>query len=78
MATDPIIEQNLDRADYLLTAEELRVKYYAPEDRSGDEGAHPRFTQWDWIQAVAQRVTRRGYWDWVHAQIEEANEPWEG
>lgn len=64
----------LARADYLLTADELRQKYFAPADRSGDEGAHPRFTQWDWVQEVAQRSTRRGYWDWVEAQIEQAHD----
>lgn len=66
------LAEDLTQPDHLLTANGLRLKYWAPADRSGDEGAHPRFSQWDWIQVVSQRSTRLGYWEWVQAQVEKA------
>jgi hypothetical protein len=59
-------------ADQQLTADELRLKYFDPADRSGGEGEHPRFSKWDWLQVVAQRSTVLGYWEWVEAQVEQA------
>ena len=57
--------------DYKLTAEQLAAKY--DPDSSGDE-AHPGFTVWDWVQVVAQRSTRLGYWAWVHRKLEDEME----
>jgi hypothetical protein len=62
----------LARDDRLLTADELRQKYTTPSNDERD-GEHPRYSAWDWRQAVAQRITIRGYWDWVEAQIDEEN-----
>lgn len=67
---DPIIEHQLDRADHLLTADELRIKYGTMQ--GGNE--HPRFSRWDWKQEVASDSTLRAYWDWVEAQIEQAHD----
>lgn len=44
-------------------AESLQSKY-------GTWGEHPQFSEHDWREEVANRDTRRGYWDWVQAQIE--------
>lgn len=54
-----------DHIDGRLTAEQLDEKY----NLNGD-GRHPEYTQWDWLQAVAQRSTLRGYWEWVRMKIE--------
>lgn len=62
----------LARADHLLTADELRQKYFDPNGRWDSEGEHPRFGKWDWYQIVAQRSTLLGYWDWVVAKVEQA------
>jgi len=61
-----------DQEDFRLSAAELQTKY-GPEgiyDRGGDEGQHPTYDQWNWQQAVAQRATRFGYWDWVKEKID--------
>ena len=50
-----------------LTAEQLD-DIYNPD---GD-GEHPTYTRGMWRQAVSQKETLRGYWDWVVAQIEES------
>ena len=52
--------------DYHLTAEQLDDKY-----NPDGGGQHPDFTRHDWRIAVSREETLRGYWDWVHAQIEE-------
>ena len=49
-----------------LTPEELSEKY----DTDEGWGEHPIYTSWDWVQDVATRSTRRGYWDWVAAKID--------
>ena len=51
-----------------MSALDLSDKY----DETGGEGwgEHPVYTLWDWAQEVAQRSTRRGYWDWVACEIE--------
>lgn len=59
----------LARADRLLTAEELALKYTPPGTDERD-AEHPRYSGWDWRQAVAQRVTIQGYWAWVQARTE--------
>jgi hypothetical protein len=38
-------------------------------------GAHPQFGVADWQAEVAADTTRRGYWNWVHAQVEALNDP---
>ncbi len=53
--------------DRQMSPNQLREKYC--DDFDG--GEHPAHTWWDWYQQVAQRSTRRGYWDWVAAQLEE-------
>ena len=54
--------------DYGMTAEQLEAKY----DPSGSEDdAHPGYTVWDYVQVVAQRSTRLGYWEWVRSKLEE-------
>ena len=50
--------------DGQLSAEELDAKYN-PE---GD-GEDPRYSRWDWRQAVAQESTISGYWVWVEHMI---------
>lgn len=71
--------------DFGLSAEQLDDKYN-PDGPDGD-GEHPVFTHWDWLQVVAQRSTKSGYWEWLRSQIEQArdeldrdnpyNQPWE-
>jgi hypothetical protein len=39
------------------------------QETHGDE--HPDYPQRDWVAAVTCDNTLLGYWDWVHAQIEE-------
>lgn len=53
--------------DYGLSAEQLDHKY----NQDGD-GEHPGegYTCWDWVQVVAQRMTKSGYWAWVAEQLE--------
>lgn len=67
-------DPSLARADYLLTAGELRLRYFDANDRSGGQGEHPRFQKWNWRQEVASGSTLRGYWEWVEAQIEQAHD----
>lgn len=56
----------MKKYDYPIpTGAELLEQY-------GTEGEHEQFTVWDWIQEVAQRSTRRGYWEWVSSKIEQA------
>ena len=56
----------MSKYDYPIpSAEELREKH-------GNWGEHEEFTVWDWTQEVAQRSTRRGYWEWVSSKIEQA------
>lgn len=58
--------EHLARADRLLTADELRIKYQGPGD-----GEHPTHPRSEWRQEVMCEATLRGYWDWVQAQCEE-------
>lgn len=32
-------------------------------------GQHPHFPSSDWLNAVANKDTRRGYWDWVRSML---------
>ena len=50
--------------DKQLNAEQLEAKY-SPD---GD-GEDPRYSRWDWRQAVAQENTINGYWAWVEQMI---------
>lgn len=54
------------RAESQMSAEELEAKY--------GEGQHPKHSEWDWCQVVAQRGTRDGYWPWVRQQIDRDHE----
>lgn len=56
----------MENPDRYLTSDQLSEKY----NPDLDEGQHPEYTVWDWIQVVAQRSTRMGYWDWVADRIE--------
>ena len=38
------------------------------------DGEHPVFTRSEWREEVNAENTQRGYWDWVRAQQEEADE----
>lgn len=64
----------LARDERLLNAAELRAKYAPDSDPDDDNDAyrceHPRYSRWDWLQAVAQQATILGYWQWVKAQLE--------
>lgn len=51
--------------DYLLTVDQLEDKY----DPDGD-GQHPGYPVYNWIQEVKCRVTRAGYWEWVHFKLQ--------
>ena len=44
------------------------------EHYGGLWGEHPDFPVDEWQQEVASDDTRRGYWEWVKAKIEEADE----
>jgi len=62
---------NYDDEDQTLTSDQLDDKYN-PE---GD-GEHPYHTRLLWREAVDQRDTLCGYWDWVEYQIEvDMNQP---
>lgn len=41
----------------------------------GTWGEHPKFPISDWKLEVENDDTRRGYWDWVAARLEEASHP---
>ena len=57
--------------DFGLSDEQLRDRY----DPDGDDDAsHPMFSHWEWLQAVAQRSTRSGYWAWVQHKIGQAQD----
>lgn len=47
-------------------AAQLATKY----DLLDGWGEHPQFSMADWRAAVAAEDTRRGYWEWVVAQLE--------
>lgn len=49
-----------------MNAEQLIEKY-------GAWGEHPNFCVIDWQTEVAMNDTRRGYWDWVAAELECVN-----
>lgn len=36
----------------------------------GPWGNHPKYTVEMWMHEVSNDETRRGYWEWVEAQIE--------
>jgi hypothetical protein len=42
------------------------------EAHGGYWGEHPDFPSEDWRLEVASGYVRRGYWEWVEAQIVEA------
>jgi hypothetical protein len=44
------------------------------EQYGGLWGEHPDFAVDDWQQEVASDDTRKGYWEWVKAKIDEADE----
>jgi hypothetical protein len=56
---------HLARADHLLSAHELRVKYGT---RNGG-GEHPRYLRKHWRNHVAIESTILGYWPWVEEQL---------
>jgi len=58
-----------------LSAEQLSDKYGSDVTVRDEKSEHPVYSVWDWIQEVAQRSTRRGYWDWVWCKI---NDEWVG
>lgn len=58
--------KGIDRADFSLSAYQLREKY----DTEKGWGSHPKFTMEDWQFEVSEGNTRVGYWDWVEVQIE--------
>jgi hypothetical protein len=53
--------------DNKLTGDQLRAKH-------SEAGEHPCFTKQDWKDEVSNDETIRGYWDWVQAQIEQAED----
>ncbi len=52
----------------VVTIAKLQAQY------GGEWGEHPDFPVDDWQHAVANDDTRLGYWSWVKAQIDEAEE----
>ncbi len=44
------------------------------EEYGGEWGEHPDFPVDEWQQEVASDDTRLGYWAWVKAKIDEAEE----
>lgn len=50
--------------DTQLTMEQIRAKYEV-------KGEHTEFRKADWQLEVANGDTLRGYWEWVHAKVEE-------
>lgn len=50
-----------------MTANTLRDKY-------GTWGEHPSYPSEDWKYEVEAGDTRRGYWDWVVAKLEQAED----
>lgn len=68
----PHYPPELARDDHLLAADELATKYNPP-DRDARDGEHPRYSQRDWRQAIAQRATISGYWQWVEVKLDEEN-----
>lgn len=56
-----------DVADHTLDADQLRTKY-------SRVGEHPRYLKSDWKDEVERDSTLRGYWDWVQAQSEAADD----
>lgn len=59
----------IDKEDFGLTAEQLDDKYN-PEG----SGEHPVFTRGEWRHEAFNGYTLRGYWEWVEAQIWEAED----
>lgn len=53
--------------DSKLTSDQLRAKHH-------ETGEHPCFPKQDWKDEVRNDQTLRGYWDWVHARIEQAGD----
>ncbi|MDF9778986.1 hypothetical protein [Pseudomonas baetica] len=53
--------------DSKLTSDQLRAKH----EEAGERAC---FTKQDWKDEVSNGETLRGYWDWVHAQIEQAGD----
>lgn len=63
------LETKVDQEDFSLSASQLDDKY-----NPGGGGEHPVYTRDDWRQEVAEENTLRGYWDWVAAQLESAQD----
>lgn len=64
---DPTDDNRLEQhEDWGLSPEELSQKYDLEV-----AGQHPDFALSEWKWAVTNEDTRRGYWEWVAAQIEE-------
>ena len=53
-----------------LSPMELSDKY----DTADGWGQHPEYREQDWMAKILDGNTRRGYWEWVAAQIEEQDE----
>ncbi len=63
------VESTVAQEDFSLSASQLDDKY-----NPDGGGEHPVYTRDDWRQEVAEENTLRGYWDWVAAQLESAQD----
>lgn len=63
------VETMVAQEDFSLSASQLDDKY-----NPDGGGEHPAYTRDDWRQEVAEENTLRGYWDWVAAQLESAQD----
>jgi hypothetical protein len=50
--------------DYALSANQLNGKYSPKND-----GGHPGYTKNHWREAVENRYTLDGYWEWVYSML---------
>ena len=55
--------------DFGLSADQLEEKYSPDGDSE-----HPEITRGDWHQAVTERSTTLGYWDWLSSQLDIAQD----
>ncbi len=63
------VESTVAQEDFSLSASQLDDKY-----NPDGGGEHPVYTRDDWRQEVGEENTLRGYWDWVAAQLETAQD----
>ncbi|TAN06802.1 MAG: hypothetical protein EPN36_03475 [Rhodanobacteraceae bacterium] len=64
----------IDKEDFGMTAEQLRVKY----DTDEGWGEHPEFPMEDWKFEVGEGNTRLGYWAWVEGQLDMKRDEYAG